>query len=265
MYELEVARTWHKIYASHLDLYISGIEMADYDPVKIADSSGCDLGQWLQQPRQEIMHLPHFQAVLAPHDRFHRIAAEMVQLHQSGEVDAAREILETRFKAASQDVLAAIDQLVEEYAHLHSGSFETSTDGAQIAPEVLFDDRQLMGVPFIDDQHKALAELVSRLGRSPDQSINSESVLDILTKFLDLILQHFETEEMYMRQCGMPQETIDEHLDQHSCIIEEIVDLEFEAMQGSSLTAKDLFSRLRNWVGDHLLAYDLEIRDEQPR
>lgn len=260
MFELDIARAWHKIYASHLDLYITGIEIGKYDPDKIADSSSCDLGQWLQRAGATVTRLPHFKALREPHDTFHRIAAEMVRLHQSGQSDVARNILDNQFKVASQDVLSVIDRLVDEYAHLGAGATETSVATPTLEADFQFDDSLLIGVPVIDDQHKALAELVARLAHSPGSSNNSEHALEILSKFLDLILQHFETEEMYMRQCGMPKAAIDEHVAQHSVIIEEIATIEFEAMQGSAFKAEDLLAQFRNWVSRHLQTYDFEIK-----
>lgn len=261
MYQLELARTWHKIFAFHLDLYVSGIEELSYDAATIRDAAACDLGKWLGSAEAEIRSLPHFCQLQESHERFHLMASQLVSEHQAGNLDAANALLTGDFKQASERVMGDLSAIIDEYNRRTEALFAPVTAPAKKGtPASAFDDSMLLGVPVLDGQHKALADLLARLQQYPDLPLRSEEVGEILPQFLRLMLQHFETEELYMKSSDMPREEFEAHQSAHSEILSRVANLQFDAMKQPDLKVSHLFDNFNTWVIEHLLSQDLAIR-----
>ena len=83
------------------------------DPQTIAVDQACELGRWIHGEGQKYRHLPLFATLLGEHAEFHRVAAEVVEMIQSGNILGAEAMLEPegRFTAASQHTIDAIRAL----------------------------------------------------------------------------------------------------------------------------------------------------------
>lgn len=114
MFPCHFASTSHRIFAFRLELLVDGDEFADCDPATVANPGACELGKWLVAHAVELAHLPHFRELEATHRRFHQIAGEMIGLVRRGEEAEARQLHATRFRAASDAVLAAIAAMADE-------------------------------------------------------------------------------------------------------------------------------------------------------
>ena len=77
----------------------------------------CSLGRWYAgRARREWGSLPEYQAVLAPHQRFHEVLARLVRLAEAGNTRAAENNL-AELKQASRAVLQALDSLEQRIDH----------------------------------------------------------------------------------------------------------------------------------------------------
>jgi hemerythrin len=265
MFQLDVAQAWHEMFALHLRLYVSGVENQDYDVATIAKDSVCDLGQWINAHERQLAVLSNFAAVKDAHKEFHRVAAEMVREHQGGNTPAAQELFGGSFNTASSRVTAALQSLAEECTShpelqpcYFSSFIKSEHDGFR------FDESMHIGVPVIDEQHKIIASTASRLLQYQTELLTSESVSEILSQLQQLILQHFATEEMFMRTTRMPKEHLEAHAAEHTRIIGMLTQLQVDAMMRFSTVVSDIIKDIRSAVVDHVLGYDLNIKHYLP-
>lgn len=81
-------------------------------PERICLDDRCDLGRWLYGTgRVRLGHYPAFDMLVARHKNFHQTAAEVVTLFQAGEQQKAVQILNSRCRHASNQVLLLLKEL----------------------------------------------------------------------------------------------------------------------------------------------------------
>lgn len=128
-----------------------------------------------------------------------------------------------------------------------------SLRGERMEPEIEWSDAYDTGLPEIDAQHRALAQLVNRIS---DRSGRSEALASVLHVFR-YAREHFATEELLMRQIGFPG--LEKHLLEHRELIAALAN----AADGTFATAQEIRAFkgfLANWLLDHIAQSDLEIR-----
>jgi hemerythrin len=121
-----------------------------------------------------------------------------------------------------------------------------------------------IGQAAIDDQHRQLVELANRLLERPDATMHDEAVVDILTALGKALDKHFRSEELIMRQLGMPEPQLAEHVRAHNRILDQYAELNISAASGASHRAADVFVQVIDWVGHHMVDYDLAIKAYLP-
>jgi hemerythrin-like metal-binding protein len=254
--DFDIAAAWHRMFALRLELVVDGLEPGGGDPDEIGDDTRCDLGRWLEGKPEGGAGLADFHPLVDCHRDFHLTASHMMRLFNGGDIAAAHAVRETAFRAASAAVLDAIARINQAYREAPAGV------GCQDppAPEPLWDDALLIGLPAIDEQHKALAGLVSRLGSRPADDIHSEAVTEILSSVGHLIALHFDTEEIFIRRCGMPAAEVHAHVQAHDGMLQQINGINLTALAGHNIRASEIFETLRTWVIDHVVIHDFELR-----
>lgn len=126
---------------------------------------------------------------------------------------------------------------------------------------MIWNDSLAIGLPAIDEQHALLCSLANRLLDYPGRLARDEVIVDILTDLGKFLILHFRTEEAMMRQLGVPEDEYEQHVHAHNMIIEEYADLNMAASRGRQHTAAEVFSLVKQWVGDHLQNSDARIRN----
>jgi len=253
--DLDIAAAWHRMFALHLELVLDGIETGSCDPDVVCDDSRCELGLWLAAAPPEFQQLAGYPQLVAGHRQFHQVACRMMRQFAAGDGDGAQQLRSGDFRAASAAVLAAIAALARECRTLPG-----ATRGGELQPESLWDEALLIGVPAIDDQHKALAGLVARLRDRPNDDVHSEAVTDVLTAVGHLIALHFQTEEILIRRCGLPKAEIDAHVAAHNGMLDQITRINLAALDGRDLRAAEIFETLKTWVIDHVVMHDINLK-----
>ena len=66
-------------------------------------------------------------------------------------------------------------------------------------------DSMSVGVPLIDNDHKALIHLINRLHESVSAGDTYDALDDLLNRMVDYIDIHFTREERVMEACGYPE------------------------------------------------------------
>jgi len=121
-----------------------------------------------------------------------------------------------------------------------------------------------IGLSAIDDQHRDLVELANRLLEHPEATMRDEAVVDILTALGRALDKHFRSEELIMRQLGMPARRLDAHVRDHDRILDQYAELNIAAASGAPYRAADVYAQVVDWVGHHMVEHDLDIKAYLP-
>jgi len=115
----------------------------------------------------------------------------------------------------------------------------------------------VIGVPEIDEQHKALVEKLNNLIDTYND--NPDKIREALDFLINYALLHFETEERFMEQYNYPglEEQIDEHR-KFTKTVNKFVD-DFLIMGPTPEIAKRIEKEVIEWIEHHILNVDKKI------
>lgn len=122
-----------------------------------------------------------------------------------------------------------------------------------------------VGVRGVDEQHRAIAKMIDSLSVLDATDASSESISDALTAIGKLMSEHFEAEEVLLVQLGLPDDEVAAHKDDHTRLLEEYVALIMNTLAGSPPVPSELAAFLQGWQNEHIVNYDLKIKDHFPR
>jgi CBS domain-containing protein len=106
----------HTAWKSNLQRRILAGEILDDS--EIANTRTCDLGKWIYGEGLQFNRMPQYEALCYYHDNFHRAAAEVVRISNSGVKDAAISLMQDNgvFSKSSQKLVWAISKLKNDLA-----------------------------------------------------------------------------------------------------------------------------------------------------
>lgn len=266
MIDFDLAVAWHKTFLHHLDRELAGEEQSSAGLRHPCDVGRCDLGRWLDGAGQAYRHLTHFAAVQQQHRLFHeRVCATLQQLRQ-GDRDAAVALRAAVVQTASDALVHAIEALRHEYAALSPAAVVMleRLSALDASAPLHWDEAFALGLKAIDDEHRELTALANRLHERPEATSRDEAVVDILTALGKFLVVHFRNEEAIMWQLGMPEDLVAEHVRAHNRILDQYADLNIAAAGGDAYRAADIFVHVMEWVGRHMVDYDLRIKAYLP-
>lgn len=111
------------------------------------------------------------------------------------------------------------------------------------------------GIRIIDTQHKALFEAVNKLADSFKAGTSKAQVKDSLDFLVKYTVEHFQTEEKYMRDMDYPKLT--SHMAEHAQLILKAKDLQDKLAEGKSMTM-DVTIFLADWLKHHINDVDMD-------
>ncbi|EGB16422.1 hemerythrin-like metal-binding protein [Pseudodesulfovibrio mercurii] len=117
-----------------------------------------------------------------------------------------------------------------------------------------------LGVRELDEQHETLFRMLDRIDTvSPDMyrqldDDETDAMLDIMNDLKDAALQHFGYEENLMDETDYPG--LDDQQDAHERFIDDLIRLEAELMNGTSVPPVKLHAFLADWFADHVRELD---------
>ncbi len=124
------------------------------------------------------------------------------------------------------------------------------------------------GVQTIDDEHRQLISQLDDLINDPAAPPGSARFAAALDALGEQLGAHFANEEALIGSFAMPAALIAGHVAAHAEIIDQYGDLR-RALAGNSgsdpaLDPASVAATIRRWIVDHVMAYDLAIRDHVP-
>jgi hemerythrin-like metal-binding protein len=111
-----------------------------------------------------------------------------------------------------------------------------------------------VGSPVLDQQHKALIELINQLHAAMLRGGSNEDLQRIFQELIRYTQYHFKAEEGIMRQAGYPR--LEPHYLQHVEFVEKARELHSQLLAGKFTVSMDLLRFLKSWLSDHILGAD---------
>lgn len=121
-----------------------------------------------------------------------------------------------------------------------------------------------LGIGTIDEQHKQLVEITSRLSELLTNAVQGEDIYDemvsIIEELTDYTVYHFKYEEDLFEKLNY--EFKDAHIDEHNRLIQEISALDLRAVDEDQVTyGKKILKFLITWVFKHISGSDSLYKD----
>ncbi|CAH7076134.1 Hemerythrin [Vibrio chagasii] len=113
------------------------------------------------------------------------------------------------------------------------------------------------GIGVVDEQHQYLVGFINYYGNLLSE--NTISIDDINVALLDLTRYaefHFKEEESLMRDCGVYERHIEEHIKVHRVFMQDIYSMQAFIMEEDQSSARQLLDFLIHWLAYHILGID---------
>jgi methyl-accepting chemotaxis protein len=104
----------HVLWKKRLVALLDGTSQESLDPAAIGVDNKCALGKWIYGDGQSFASASTFETVRSMHAEFHRLAAQVVSLHQAGKKDEAEHLLTHEYSKHSEKLKHRILALSNE-------------------------------------------------------------------------------------------------------------------------------------------------------
>ncbi|MBS1209071.1 MAG: hemerythrin-like metal-binding protein [Proteobacteria bacterium] len=122
--------------------------------------------------------------------------------------------------------------------------------------DILFQwsDEYSVGVEEIDEQHKALVDLLNNLHQAIHERHGTEVSRQILDDLAEYTRVHFAVEESLMRISSYPD--FDNHKKIHTALIQQVIELQAKLDSGTAKISFELLHFLKQWLMHHIVESD---------
>ena len=125
---------------------------------------------------------------------------------------------------------------------------------------VSLDSSLLVGVPSVDEQHRALIDELNRLIVDTRAVPSSEVFGTVMSRLGNELGHHFDFEEALFDELGLTAAEIDAHVAAHTEILKQYADLHLDLMRQKSLRRVEVLRQIRYWIVGHIAAHDVKLR-----
>lgn len=129
---------------------------------------------------------------------------------------------------------------------------------------IQWDKQYELGIELIDDQHKELIEITSRLSDLLTEAVEGEDVYDGMVSLIEELkaytIYHFNTEETLFEKFNYASR--EAHVAEHNKLIEEIENLDLRAVDEDQVVyGKKILKFLISWVFKHISGTDVLYKE----
>lgn len=116
-----------------------------------------------------------------------------------------------------------------------------------------------VGVPLLDEDHKVLIRLISRLHDTVAAGATPARLAEIFDGLIAYYEFHFAREERILEACGYPDLVV--HREQHVGFTRHIHELRQRAVvHPNPAIGGDLLDYLKDWLNHHVLIHDMAYK-----
>lgn len=105
---------------------------------------------------------------------------------------------------------------------------------------------------------------LDRLHADADANPGTDAFSEVLGRLGRQINAHFDSEEAILRDCGMPPQTVLDHIRAHTEILDQYTRLNLELMNGKAVSRDEALLMVREWIVEHVLNHDMKIAEYAP-
>lgn len=124
---------------------------------------------------------------------------------------------------------------------------------------VLWSEMFSTRVPYIDNQHKKLLDIVNEFHAAVKDKKGKEILFPILNSLIRYSEEHFRDEETVMEMAGYPADEAFSHRKSHEGLVEEIFALNEELKGPEEKSLQDVEVFLNGWLIRHILTQDKKL------
>lgn len=121
-------------------------------------------------------------------------------------------------------------------------------------------ERLLLGIGYLDEQHRRLFALLDQLVRAPERDTGSDAFSEVITRISRELEGHFQSEEAFMKSCGLPEANIAAHVEAHSQILYQLAETHLTMMSVLSPDYDSTIRQIAEWIVTHVELFDLTLR-----
>ena len=118
-------------------------------------------------------------------------------------------------------------------------------------------DTYNIGVKEIDNQHRGLFDIISKLSNSRSYEPDGKYFFLTLGKFIEYLQVHFSTEERYMQEAQYPKFT--EHQREHEHFLAQVSTLLQDVENKENHAEIKTLNFLKEWYLTHILGTDRDL------
>ena len=124
-------------------------------------------------------------------------------------------------------------------------------------PFLEWKDSYNLGVKEIDNQHRGLFDIISKLFTSRSYESDGKYFFLMLNKFVEYAQVHFATEERYMQEAQYPK--FAEHHHEHELFIVQVSKLLQDVEKKTPEIEKTTLDFLKDWYLAHIVGTDRDL------
>src|SRR6266702_3897154 len=110
-----------------------------------------------------------------------------------------------------------------------------------------------LGIPAIDEQHKALFGWIDTLDEAIKSGDGSEAVEGVIWKLITYVTEHFREEELLMLSCNYPG--LAAHRQEHDLFVSRLSEIQANFIDAHELS-KSILDFLVEWLACHIKGTD---------
>jgi hemerythrin-like metal-binding protein len=116
-----------------------------------------------------------------------------------------------------------------------------------------WDDSIALGIPTIDEQHKALFSWINTLNEAVNNGDGSEAVGEVIWKLITYVTEHFSEEERLMLSCNYPE--LVAHRKEHDQFVSRLTEIQVNFIDGHEM-GKNILDFMVEWLVCHIKGTD---------
>ncbi|CAK0766519.1 two-component system, sensor histidine kinase [Gammaproteobacteria bacterium] len=125
-----------------------------------------------------------------------------------------------------------------------------------------WDAKYETGLEEVDTQHRALVDIINRLGGLRIDGANNADIATTLNFLADYAKHHFASEEAMMKSIGVSREHYETHCRTHQLFFNQVSRIVEEARGDATVATDRILHYLVKWLAFHILGQDTEMTVE---
>ena len=133
-----------------------------------------------------------------------------------------------------------------------------TTDKRVVLQKFEWNDRLVLGVNEMDDEHKILVKKINHLVTTLEEQYVQKNLNELLRAYDDMAnytIEHFHDEEKFMQSVEYPQ--FESHKKIHEKLLNQVGEYRRQ-LASETLDDKVLVTFLRNWLVSHIMGVDMQ-------